>query len=298
METPGYSRRSLLKAGAGFSVGVVSSGAIADQKQGRTPRKAVMLGMLPQSMPLDDRMALARDLGFAGIEAPPISDLSECERLRKAADGAGIRIHSVIFGGWNAPLTSGDTEVIKRGLQEVEAGLRGASAMGADGLLLVPGIVNGAIRYADAYKRSQANIRRLIPIAARCNVQILIENVWNNFLLSPLEFARYIDEFRSRWVQAYFDCGNVVAFAWPEDWIRTLGSRIRKIHLKDYKGGPGLGGQGRFVPLLEGSINWPAVRTALSEIGFDGFMTPEQGGGDRDYLQDVSNRIDRILTVG
>ena len=94
---------------------------------------------------------------------------------------------------------------------------------------------------------------------------------------------------------AYFDCGNVVAFGWPEDWIRTLGRRIKKIHLKDYKGGPGLGSKGEFVGLREGSINWPEVRRALDEIGYSGFMTPEQGGGDEAYLRDVSARIDRIL---
>jgi len=296
----GFSRREVITAAVGAAASAASS-AVAQQsprphQSGRAaPRKALMFSMLPNLPSLDEKFRLVREVGFEAVEVPPITDPAECERMRKAADSAQVRIHSVIFGGWGTPLSSADPDVIRRGLESVEAALRGAALMGADGLLLVPAVVNGKTRYVDAYRRSQANIRRLIGAAARHKVAILIENVWNNFLLSPLEFARYIDEFKSQWVQAYFDCGNVVAFGWPEDWIRTLGPRIRKIHLKDYRGGPGLGSRGEFVGLREGSINWPEVRRALDEIGFAGYMTPELGGGDAAYLREVSARIDKIL---
>jgi len=185
----------------------------------------------------------------------------------------------------------------ERAVQGVKQGIEGASRMGADALLLVPAVVNAQTRYIDAYKRSQANIKKLIPTAAKYKVIICIEEVWNNFLLSPLEFARYVDEFKSQWVQAYFDVGNVVTFGWPEDWIRTLGKRIKRVHLKDYKGGPGLfgGNKGEFVNLLDGSVNWGEVRKALIEIGFTSYMTTELGGGDEAYLRDVSARVDKIL---
>jgi hexulose-6-phosphate isomerase len=126
---------------------------------------------------------------------------------------------------------------------------------------------------------------------------ICVEEVWNNFLLSPLEYCQYIDGFHSPWVHAYFDVGNVVAFAWPEDWIRTLGHRVRKVHLKDFKGGPGLFGGigGHWANLREGSINWPEVRRAFTEIGYNGYMTTELSGGDEAYLRDVSQRVDLIL---
>jgi hexulose-6-phosphate isomerase len=215
--------------------------------------------------------------------------------MRAAADKAGIRIHSVIYGGWDAPLSHPDPAVAGRGLQQARSALRSASSLGADNILLVPAVVNARTRYVDAYKRSQENVRTLIPAAQELKVMILIEEVWNNFLLSPLEFARYVDEFNSPWVQAYFDVGNVVRFAWPEDWIRTLGTRIKKVHIKDFKGGPGLGTSGAWVNLREGSINWPEVRRALAEIGYADYMTCELAGGDEAYLRDLSARFDKIL---
>jgi hexulose-6-phosphate isomerase len=134
-------------------------------------------------------------------------------------------------------------------------------------------------------------------VAEELRMNINVEEVWNNFLLSPMEMAAFVDSFKSPRVHSYFDVGNVVTFAWPEDWIRTLGKRIRKIHLKDYKGGPGLfgGNKGSFVNLREGSINWPEVRKALGEVGYEGFMTTELGGGDEAYLRDVSARVDKII---
>ncbi|HTE19127.1 MAG TPA: TIM barrel protein, partial [Armatimonadota bacterium] len=111
------------------------------------------------------------------------------------------------------------------------------------------------------------------------------------------EFNQFVDSFKSPWVQAYFDVGNVVPFAWPEDWIRTLGPRIKKVHLKDFKGGPGLFQAigGSFVNLRDGSVNWPEVRKAFSEIGYNGWVTCELSGGDAEYLKDVSRRVDLIL---
>ena len=125
---------------------------------------------------------------------------------------------------------------------------------------------------------------------------IAVEEVWNKFLLSPLEFARYVDEFHSPWVRAYFDVGNVVLFGYPQDWIRTLGKRIVKIHLKDFKMGKGWNPiTSQFVNLGEGDIDWAAVRAALAEIGYAGVVTAELDDGDLPYLTDVRKRVERLV---
>lgn len=260
------------------------------------PKKSVMYSMLPGNLSWEDRFKLAQDVGFEGMEGPPVGE-AEAGKIREAADRAKFRIHSVIYGGWDAPLSSGDPEVVARGLKQAESAMRAAKIMGADDILLVPAVVDARTRYVDAYKRSQENVRKLIPIAQNLEIMILVEEVWNNFLLSPLEYCQYIDSFKSKWVQSYFDVGNVVAFAWPEDWILTLGKRIKRVHLKDYKGGPGLFGsrKGDFVNLRDGSIDWPAVRRAFAEIGYTSYMTTELGGGDEAYLRDVVARFDKIL---
>jgi L-ribulose-5-phosphate 3-epimerase len=260
--------------------------------------KAVIFGMLPDSLSIEDRFKLSRDVGFEGVEAGPVTDPAECERMRSAAEKAGTRIHSVIFGGWQVPLTVGEPGAAAKHLAAVEAGLRGAHAMGADAMLLVPGRVNAETRYADAYAHAQHNLRKLIPVAAELKIVIAIENVWNNFLLSPIEFARFVDELKSPWLQAYFDVGNVVRFGWPQDWIRTLGKRIKKVHIKDFKGGPGLGTDGEWVPIGEGSIDWPEVRRAFAEIGYHGYATTEVGGGDETYLRKLAATVDRVLVSG
>jgi L-ribulose-5-phosphate 3-epimerase len=296
-------RRDFLAGSAGavaaLGAGVLTTPASAEPTAVKAdgPKKACLFGMLPGRLSIEDRFKLARDVGFEGVESSPIGDPAECERMRKGAESAGIRVHSVIYGGWDPPLTHPDPAAQQRSFKNAVAALHSAKLMGADDILLVPGVVNAETRYQDAYKRSQEHIRRLIPHAADLKVQILVEEVWNNFLLSPMEFASYIDSFKSPWVQAYFDVGNVVAFAWPEDWIRTLGKRIKKVHLKDYKGGPGLFGsrKGDFVNLRDGSINWPEVRKAFAEVGFTGFMTTELGGGDEAYLRDVAARVDKIF---
>lgn len=291
-------RRTAVAASATL---LASSASAAPQKA--KLRKSVVLGMLPGNMPMEDRLKMLRDTGFEGVEAHPVHGRpldevkAEAEKMRKAADSAGIKIHSIIFGGWHAPLSSPDPAVIERGMTDVRNNLIMASMMGADSLLLVPAVVNAKVRYSEAWTRSHANIKQLIPDAEKAKCRINIEEVWNNFLLSPVEFAKYIDDFKSKYVQAYFDVGNVVRFAWPQDWIRTLGKRIQRLHIKDFKGGPGLGTGGQWVNLWEGSIEWPEVKRALDEIAYDGWMTCELGGGDEAYFKDLSARVDRIINA-
>ncbi len=281
-------------AGAAVLSGVANPQPAAAQANGM--KKAITYSMLPSALPPADRFKLAKDCGFDGVEMPAVP-VAECDALRSAAEKAGIRLHSVIYGGWNPPLTHPDAAQREQSFKNAEASLHSAKALGADCILLVPGIVNANTPYKSAYQWAQEGVRKLVPTAEKLKIPILLEEVWNNFLFSPLEFNAFVDSFKSPWVQAYFDVGNVVPFGWPEDWIRTLGPRIKKVHLKDFKGGPGLFQAigGSFVNLRDGSVNWPEVRKAFSDIGYQGWMTCELRGGDAEYLKDVSKRVDLIL---
>jgi hexulose-6-phosphate isomerase len=253
-------------------------------------KKAVVLGML-NKLPADDRLKMARDLGFEGIEAYTTEDPKAVERLRAAADKAGIAIHSVMNSNhWDNPLSSDDPKKIAAGLQGMETSLRNAKAFGADTVLLVPAVVKGEVTHEQAWERSRTHIPKLIPLAAELGIVIAIENVWNNFLLKSDEFVRYVDEFKSPSVRAYFDVGNIVRYGEPQDWIRALGKRIVKIHVKDFDKTAS-----KFVPLREGSVDWPAVHAALSEVGYSGWVTAELSGGDEAYLREVSARMDKIV---
>ncbi len=255
------------------------------------PKKSVMFSMLPGALPLEARFQLAKDVGFEGVEIGPVGE-EEAKALRSAAENAGLPIHSIIYGGWDAPLSDPDPATIQRGLTNTRQALQCAKWVGADNILLVPAVVTPKVRYKDAYERSQKHIRELIPTAEKLGVMICIEEVWNKFLQSPLEFAHYIDEFHHPLVQAYFDVGNVVINGYPEDWIRTLGKRIKKVHIKDFKRA---GSQ--WVNLWDGDVNWPEVRRAFAEVGFHSFMNTELSGGDEAYLRDLSQRVDRIINA-
>lgn len=254
-------------------------------------KKAVLISMLPKELSYYDRCKLAVEVGFEGMEAQTVTDPALAEEIKEAAQKAGLRIHSVMnMDHWRYPLSSADPQVVERSMRGMETSLRNARLWGADAVLLVPAVVNPETSYRDAYLRSQEQIRKLIPLAQELGIVIAVEEVWNKFLLSPLEFARYIDEFDSPWVKAYFDVGNVVLYGYPQDWIRTLGQRIVKFHLKDFHFD-----SKQFVNLREGSVDWPQVRQAIEEIGFSGFLTVELRAGDEAYLRDMVARVDRIF---
>ncbi len=286
-------RRGFLKRTGALAVGTGLAGAASGSRGADAPfdplPKAVQINMLPQDFTDSEKFKLAKSCGFDGIEANPIDDLAAARKQGELARAAGVPIHSIVFGGWRTPFSDPDPAVVEKGLRGMETALRSAEAMGADTVLLVPAVVTERVRYADAYARSQQHIRKLLPVAEETSVVIAVENVWNKFLLSPIEFARYVDEFESPWLRAYFDVGNVVAFGYPEDWIRTLGKRIVKVHLKDFKRGPH-----QWAPLREGDVDWPEVRRALAEVGYTGFITCELAGGNEEYLRDVSARMSRI----
>jgi len=249
--------------------------------------------MLPKNLSYGDRLRMARDAGFEVIQAHTTADQHEAEEIKRAAGDAGIRIDSVMNKAhWEYPLSSADPDVVRKSLDGMRTSLHNAKLWGSYAVLLVPAVVNENTTYQAAWERSQKQIRTLIPLAEQLRVVIAIEEVWNRFLLSPLEFAAYIDQFHSPWVKAWFDVGNVVLYGYPQDWIRTLGKRIVEVHLKDFKR---TGNCYKWVNLGEGDVNWAEVRKALAEIGYSGAATVELDAGDETYLRDVSDRVDRLV---
>ncbi len=298
-------RRFLVQAGAAVAGLLLPSAAHgqAPARARRTLKKAVGLGMVGEGKTTLDRFLLLRDLGFDGVEIdrPAAEPL---DALLEAQERTGVRIHGVVDSvHWGAPLNSSDAPVRRNGIEGLEAALRDAKACGAVSILLVPAVVSAEQPYDQAWTRSQEAIRGVLPLAAELRVVIAVENVWNQFLLSPLEAARYVDELDSPWLQFHFDIGNVVNYGWPEQWIRLLGPRIAKLHIKDYsrkkRDDAGLW-RGFDVELGEGSVDWPAVMKALDEVGYSTapggrWATAEVAGGDRKRLKQIAEQMDRLF---
>lgn len=261
-------------------------------------RKAIMYDTVKVEGSVAAKFRAVHDAGFAGIE--PMSHMTQSEVL-DAFHETGLQPASVCCAThWKKPLSDPSAAVRKEGLDGLLLALRDAKAYGASSVLLVPAVVNKQVSYADAYTRSQAEIRKALPLASELGVKIAIENVWNQFLLSPLEAARYIDEFESPAIGWHFDIGNVINTGFPEQWIRILGPRIQKLHIKEYsrarrdKTGPSSGFQ---VSFLEGDNDWPAIMTALDEIGYAGWGIAEQPGAtNAEGLRMLSGQMDRIFT--
>jgi L-ribulose-5-phosphate 3-epimerase len=299
------SRREFLKSSVAVSAAGMAAGALGRslraEASGAVPpsptrlaiKKGVLLEMLPEKLGYPDRFKMARDVGFEVVQAPTEGDEHKAEEIKKAADGAGIRIDSVMnMDHWKYPLSSSNPADVEKSLAGMRTSLHNAKLWGADTVLLVPAVVDAKTSYQDAWVRSKKEIQKLIPLAEELKVIIAIEEVWNKFLLSPLEMAKYIDEFKSPWIKSWFDVGNVVLYGYPQDWIHTLGKRIVKVHLKDFKRKE----DGyAWVNLGDGDVDWTAVRQAFAGVGYSGSAITELDGGDEKYLRDVSQRVDRLL---
>lgn len=254
-------------------------------------KKACCLGVLPADLELEARLALARKVGFDAVEPNTLRRKSDVKALQKAAANAGVAIASVMNSDhWGYPLSSPKASVVNKSIQGMITSMENAAALGTDCVLLVPAVMTPDVTYEDAWKRSRAAIRRMLPTAKKLGVKIAVENVWNKFLLSPIEFKAYVDSFKSPLVKAYFDVGNILLTGYPQQWIRTLGRRIARVHLKDFDAGTK-----QFVPLREGSLDWPAVRQALADIRYNGYLTAEVRGGDVKTLRCISRAMDKII---
>ncbi len=239
----------------------------------------------PGDMPTTEAISLAKQVGFEAFEVcvaekgtlPLATTEAEATAVRRHADSLGIEVCTVGSGsGWQYPIGSPDKATSEKGKEILERALTLAGWLGADAVLVVPGVVSAAASYDVVLERTLSAVQDLTPIAEKRKVSLAFENVWNKFLLSPVEMRDFIDHFESEFVGAYFDVGNILPYGYPEQWIRILGDRLRAIHVKDFR--EAVGNINGFVMLLEGDVNWPAVMTALREVGFDGALTAEYGG--------------------
>ncbi len=268
----------------------------------RTNKKGFMWATLKteKTFSVHQKFQLLREAGFDGVEVPSAMNQSE---VLAARDALGLEIPSVVISThWAKPLTHPSENERKVGLEGLLQGLRDAKAYGAKSVLLVPGVVNKDVSYADAYTRSITEIKKAVPLAEKLGVAIAIENVWNAFLLSPLEAAAYVDSFKSPMVRWHFDVGNVVNTGWPQHWIQVLGPRIAAVHVKEYsrklrdQKGPR---EGFKVDLLTGDSDWPAVMTALDAVNYSGWLIAEQYRApnltDAEWLSGLTSKMDQIL---
>lgn len=279
-------------------------------RAGNHIKKAIKYGMVKvrtegadnngDSTSIADKFRIVKALGFDGIEMDSPTGLDRDE-VKRASEETGLPIHGVVDSvHWSKPFSHPNKQVREKGLEALIMAIDDSKYWGGSTVLVVPAVVSEHVAYDEAYQRSQEMIRQAVPHAEEQGIRIAFENVWNNFLLSPLEAARYVDEFQSDHVGWYFDVGNVVRFAWPEQWIRILGSRIFKLDIKEYSRKKqieeGLW-KGFHVKIGEGDCNWPEVRKALDDIGFEGWATAEVRGGDEGRLREIAERMDKALGI-
>jgi L-ribulose-5-phosphate 3-epimerase len=290
-------RHFLTTTVAALAAARVSTSFGADGKK-RGLKKAVNLGMVKVQAPVADKFKMIQDAGFDGVELnrPDAIPLAE---ILAAKQATGLAIANVICSThWGKPLTHQDAAVREQGLRGLKLSLQESGELGCPTVLLVPGVVNKDVSYAEAYSRSQEAIKTALPDAEKAKVKIAIENVWNQFLLSPLECARFVDEIGSPLVGWHFDIGNVVTYGWPEQWVRILGKRILTLHIKEFsrkkQESDGLR-KGFGVELGEGDVDWAAVMAALDEIGYKDWGVLEVPGGDAARLKFLAQRTDELF---
>lgn len=259
-------------------------------------KRGIMWGSIGIGKTILEKFKYAKDAGFEGVEVMSHLDRSQ---VIKASEITGLPVASVCGElHWKYPMSDPDPAVREQGVTALKLSLQDASAYGTDTVLFVPGRVSDTVTYDQCWTRNVEELKKVIPLAEKLQVKIAFENVWNSFLLSPIEAATFVDLFKSPYVGFYFDCGNILAYGWPEQWIKILNKRIARVHIKEYslKIADTQGKRAGFgVKLQEGDVNWTAVMKAIDEIGYQGWTTIEQPGGDTpEGLEDLNNRLKNI----
>ena len=263
-------------------------------------KKGINVWSFPAGMSQADCIRLAAATGYDSIELSldATGELSlestdeQILALKKLADEVGIEISSLATGlFWGTPLTPDDPAIREKAKETVRFQLKAAKLLGVDAILVVPGCVNARfiegcaeMSYDVVYDRALEAMQELKKDAEEIGVVIALENVWNKFLFSPLEMRDFIDKVGSEYVKVYFDVGNTQFIGFPEHWIKILGSRIARIHMKDFK--EEIGNLDGFCELLQGNVNFPAVMKALREVGYDRYLTAEIN-----YIPCETNRV-------
>jgi len=291
---------TLLATGATFAPVLKGYGTHIIQ----TPSQALNLkiglgfGMIKEDLSLLDKFKLVKDLGFDGIEFNSPLDIPAKELLA-ARDKTGVELPSVVNKDhWSKPLSDPDASVRQFTIDSVAKSLSEVKELGGDTVLVVPGVVNEKVPYEVAYKNALESVRKLIPHVEKTGMKIGLENVWNNFILSPIEAREFVDTIDHPLIGWYFDIGNILRYGWPEHWIETLNSRIVKLHAKEFSrekmNNEGLW-KGFEVDLLAGDNNWPVVMEALRKANYKGgWLTAEVKAGDRNHLKKIAEQLDEI----
>jgi hexulose-6-phosphate isomerase len=260
-------------------------------------KKSIMWGTIGMDASVIGKCNAVKAAGYDGIEPNSHMDRKEVLDAMKAT---GLVASSVCCSThWNKQLSDPDATVRKEGIDGVTVALEDAKAYGTNAVLVVPGTVGDVVAYDECWERSTESVRKLLPVAEKLKVKICIENVWNNFLLSPMEACRYVDQFNSPYVGFYFDCGNILVYGWPEQWIKILGKRIGRIHVKEFSRQKA-DKEGRWagfnVKLTEGDVNWAKV-VAEARKNYPGeWFTTEQGSSKTaEDLIDLGKRLDKII---
>lgn len=262
---------------------------------------------------IKDNILLAKQAGFEGVELAlnETGELSltstdnEIKAIKDFATNEGMSLYSLSCGMcWDYRLSDDDKNIRKKAKDMIKKQLEVAKKLGADTILVIPGVVNVSfshpeikVAYNTVYDRALDGLNELKSFAEELKVNIGLENVWNKFLLSPIEMRDFIDKIDSKFVGSYLDIGNTLYCSYPEDWIRILGDRIKKIHFKDYR--VDAGGLHGFVDLLAGDVNYPEVINALNEIGYTDWVSAEMIPSYKYYsdtiIYNTSNAMDKIL---
>ncbi|MDR2953789.1 MAG: sugar phosphate isomerase/epimerase [Prevotella sp.] len=303
MERRNFLKKALVATGA-LTIPSINLDAFGSVNMRKTEsnqsalRKSIMWGTVGGEGSVLEKCKAVKAAGYDGIEPNSHMDRQEVLDAMKAT---GLIASSVCCSThWNSPLSSPDEVIRQKGIDGAIVALEDAKAYGTDAILLVPGKVDDTVSYDECWNRSTECIKKLIPIAKKLKVVVCIENVWNNFLLSPMEAKNYVDQFKSPYVKFYFDCGNILVYGWPEQWINILGDRIGRIHIKEFsnkiadqKGR----WQGFNVKLTEGDVNWPKVMQNIRKSYKGGWLTTEMGASGQEELSDLCKRLDKILTM-
>lgn len=262
-------------------------------------KKGLGYWMIKEDLSLLDKFKLVKDLGFDGIEFNSPLDIP-LKDLLEARDKTGIEVPSTVNKDhWGKPISDPDPAVRQFTIDSMAKSLEQTKELGGDTVLLVPGVVSDIVSYKTAYGNAMDSIRKMIPHAEKTGVKIALENVWNNFILSPIEAKDFLDKINHPLVGWYFDLGNILRYGWPDHWLEVLGDKVFKLHVKEYSkkimNEEGLG-KGFNVELTQGDVNWSQVMKTIKDINYKGqYMTLEVNGGDRTVLKKLSEQLDTII---
>jgi len=295
---PIMNRRSFLKVTAAAAASTSLLANVRGAAGQRNLRKAIMYSTIGVKGSVLEKFRIMKAAGFEGVE--PMGGMDRDEVLA-AFKATGLKAASVCcHTHWVKPLSAPDEATRKVGLDGLMLSLRDAQAYGAGSVLLVPGVVRDGVSYQECFDRSIVEIRKAIPVAKETGVKIAVENVGNNFIMSPEKAVEYLDAINSEWVRWHFDIGNAGRVGPAEHWIQVLGKRIHRIHVKDYSAKPADPKANGRPKLLDGDTNWPAVMKALDDAGYSGWAISEQPGNqaaDVETARDLAGRMDRIFAL-